>query len=144
MAWLEPIFHEIRRSVGSENHWYRPLTQPHSQTLLAPSKRSRKEWRLVSWTQTMHKSYFSAFFAYIEFQVANIFNSIYWPLELITWIYAGSLSWNLEGFQIFEIRQTLECSWCMILSRQSLSLLYDNNGMCSSFPFILQVQTKCL
>src|SRR6185503_16440097 len=27
MAWLWPIFHEIRRSVGGENYRYRPPTQ---------------------------------------------------------------------------------------------------------------------
>ena len=39
--------------------------------------RLRKERRLVSRTQTMHKSYFLAFFAYLGFQVANIFTSVY-------------------------------------------------------------------
>jgi hypothetical protein len=42
MAWLWPIFHEIRRSVGGENHQYRPPTHPHSQTLLAPSNKVEK------------------------------------------------------------------------------------------------------
>jgi hypothetical protein len=27
MAWLRPTFHEIRRSVGGENHCYRPPTK---------------------------------------------------------------------------------------------------------------------
>ena len=70
--------------------------------------RSRKERRLVSWTQTMHKSYFLAFFAYLGFQVANIFTSVYWPSELVTKINASLSSWSLEGFQIFEISQTLD------------------------------------
>jgi hypothetical protein len=73
MAWFGPTFHEIRRSVGSENHRYRPPTHPHSRLCSPRAIRSRKEWRLVSWTQTMHKSYFLAFFAYLGFQVANIF-----------------------------------------------------------------------
>ena len=42
MAWLWPIFHEIRRSIGGENHRYRPPTHPHSQTLLARAIRSKK------------------------------------------------------------------------------------------------------
>ena len=54
MAWLNPTFHEIRRSVGGENHRYRPPTHPHSQTLLAPSNKVEKERSLVSWTQRMH------------------------------------------------------------------------------------------
>ena len=42
MEWLRPTFHEIRRSVGGENHRYRPPTHPHSQTLLAPSSKVEK------------------------------------------------------------------------------------------------------
>ena len=106
--------------------------------------RSRKERRLVSWTQTMHKNYFLAFFAYLGFQVANIFTYVYWPSELVTKINASLSSWSLEGFQIFEIRQTLECSWCMILSRLNLSILYDNKGICLSYSSYLASSNKCL
>ena len=48
LAWLWLSFHEIRRSVGGENHRYRPPTHPHSQTLLAPSNKVEKERSLVS------------------------------------------------------------------------------------------------
>ena len=43
MAWLWPMFHEIRRSVGGENLRYRLPTHPHSQTLLAPSNKVESE-----------------------------------------------------------------------------------------------------
>ena len=102
--------------------------------------RSRKDRRLVSWTQTMHKSYFLAFFAYLGFQVANIFTSVYWPSELVTKINAILSSWSLEGFQIFEIGQTLQCSWCMILSLFCMI----TKVYAYLFPFILRVQTKYL
>ena len=66
------------------------------------------------------------------------------PQNLSPRINASLSSRSLEGFYIFEIGQIVRCSWCMILSRQGFSLLCDNKGICSSFPFILQAQTKCL
>jgi hypothetical protein len=48
MTWLWPMFHKIKRSVGGENHRYRPPTHPHSQTLLTPSNKVEKERSLVS------------------------------------------------------------------------------------------------
>jgi len=92
--------------------------------------RSRKEWRLVSWTQTMHKNYFLAFFAYLGFQVANIVAFIYWSSELVTKNQCRPFSWSLEGFQILKTKanswmlNSLWRSWCMILLGRSLSLVY--------------------
>jgi len=114
--------------------------------------RSRKDRRQVSWTQTMHKCYFLAFFAYLGFQVANIITFVYWSSEQITKNQDEPSFSEFGVFQIFENKahswmlNSLGYSWCMILSRQSLSLccVYCNRGMCSSFPFILQVQTMCL
>ena len=80
MAWLWPIFHEIRRSIGGENHRYRPPTHPHSQTLLAPTNKVEKERSLVSWTQRMHKIYFQAFLI-PWIPVANTFTFEYWSSE---------------------------------------------------------------
>ena len=92
--------------------------------------RSRKERRLVSWTQTMHKSYFLAFFAYLGFQVANIIASSIDPQNLSPRINAGLSSWTLDGFQILKTKANswmlnlLGHSWCMILLRRNLSLVY--------------------
>jgi hypothetical protein len=38
MAWLGHIFHEIRWSIDSENHHYRPPTSPSSRAVLARVK----------------------------------------------------------------------------------------------------------
>ena len=62
---------------------------------------SRKERRLVSWIQTMHKNYFLAFFAYLGFQVANIFTFVYWSLELVTKNQCKSFFSELGGFSNF-------------------------------------------
>jgi len=63
--------------------------------------RSRKERGLVSWTQTMHKSYFLAFFAYLGFWVANIVTFIYWSSEHVTKNQCESSFSELGGFLYF-------------------------------------------
>ena len=40
MAWIRPTFHEIRRSVGGENHRYRPPTTIHFSILTHGSEDS--------------------------------------------------------------------------------------------------------
>ena len=92
--------------------------------------RSRKEQRLVSWTQTMHKNYFLAFFTYLGFQMVTSSLSSVDPQNLSPRINVGLSSWSLEGFQILKTKanswmlNSLGHSWCMILLRQSLSLVY--------------------
>ena len=93
--------------------------------------RSRKERRLLLWTQTRHKNYFLAFFAYLGFQVANIITFIYWSSELVTKNqYEPSFS-ELGGFFLkFENKvnswmlNSLVHSWYKILLGRSLSLVY--------------------
>ena len=113
--------------------------------------RSRKERRLVSWTQTMHKNYFLAFFAYLRFQVANIVTFIYWSLELVTKNQCRPFFLELEGFSDFKNKgKLLNAQFTRALmvydclKTKPLSCVYGNRGTCSSFPFILQVQTMCL
>ena len=113
--------------------------------------RSRKERRLVSWTQTMHKNYFLAFFAYLRFQVANIVAFIYWSSELVTKNQCRPFFLELGGFSDFKNKGKLlnaQFTWAFMvydsLKAKPLSCVYGNRGTCSSFPFILQVQTMCL
>ena len=113
--------------------------------------RSRKEQRLVSWTQTMHKNYFLAFFAYLGFQVANIIAFIYWSSELVTKNQCRPFFLELGGFSDFKNKgKLLNAQFTRALmvydslKAKPLSCVYGNIGTCSSFPFILQVQTMCL
>ena len=115
--------------------------------------RSRKEQRLVSWTPTMHKNYFLAFFAYLGFQVANIVAFIYWSSELVTKNQWRPFFLELGGFFRFFLKnkgKLLNAQFTRALKvydslkAKPLSSVYGNRGMCSSFSFILQVQTKCL
>jgi hypothetical protein len=83
MAWLWPSFHEIRRRVVGKNHRYQPPRHLIARLCSHQAIRARKERRLVSWTQTMHRNYFLAFFAYLGFQVAYIITFVYWSSEQI-------------------------------------------------------------
>jgi len=84
--------------------WRRKIDRQHTPTarLCSPRViRSRKERRLVSWTQTMHKNYFLDFFAYLGFQVANIVAFIYWSSELVTKNQCRPFFLELGGFSDF-------------------------------------------
>ena len=113
--------------------------------------RSRKERRLVSWTQLMHKNYFLSFFAYLGFQVANIVAFIYWSSKLVTKNQCRPFFLELGGFSDFKNKgKLLNAQFTLALMvydslrAKPLSCVYGNRGTCSSFPFILQVQTMCL
>ena len=113
--------------------------------------RSRKERRLVSWTQTMHKNYFLAFFTYLGFQMVTSSLSSVDPQNLSPRINVGLSSWSLEGFHFFLNKgKLLNAQFTQALmvydslKAKPLSCVYGHRGTCSSFPFILQVQTMCL
>ena len=113
--------------------------------------RTRKEWGLVSWTQTMHKDYSLLSLHTLDSRWLTSSLSSIDPQNLSPRINASLYSWSLESFRLLKIRQTLECSihsgthgvWPS-LGKTFLLYIYGNRGMCSSFPFILQVQTMCL
>ena len=80
VAWLWPLFYEIRRSVGGENQRYWPSTYPHSQTLLAPSNKVEKS---EAWFHEQKECirFISKLSSYLGFHVANTFTFEYWSPE---------------------------------------------------------------
>jgi hypothetical protein len=112
LSWLRPSLHEIRRSVGAK---IIDIDRQHTPTarLCSPRAiRSKKERRMVSWTQNMHDNYFLAFFAYLGFQVANIFTFVYWSSELVTKIQCEPFFLELVGFSDFRNKAN---SWMLMV-----------------------------
>ena len=64
----------------------------------------------------MHKNYFLAFFAYLGFQVANIFTFVYWSSELVTKNQCELFFLELGGFSDFRNK----ANSCMLMVYDSL------------------------